>query len=261
VGSQVATLFFVRVAGPVTEEAIIRDFYSASAFSGSADQTFILSVDNTGNVHIQPQGEIVIKNMWGKIRGKIEINKESNFGNVLPNSSRRFEFKWDGEENLFDIGRYTAEVAVVYGEEAKQSLFRRTHFWIIPWKPVSTILGSFILLILLIVWAIRRYIRQALDLERRIYGLPSIDHVTPSMRVMSAPLQKSMRDFRRVGEKKALGIGERPMGIGEYMWRYRFVFTSLLMFLLLGYLLFIYFSSVLTPTREFKAEIVQSDGK
>jgi len=261
VGSQVASLFFIRVAGAVTEAAAIRDFFSTSKYVGSADQNFVLSVENTGNVHIQPQGEILIKNMWGKVRGSVAINKETNFGNVLPNSSRTFEFLWDGEENLFDIGLYTAEVTVAYGEDARQSLYRKTSFWIIPWKPVVTLLGGLLVLIFLIVWSMKRYIRQALDLERRRQGLTSAASLPKNMRVMSAPLGKSVSDFRRIGEKDTYRSGETSLGVGEYLWRYRFIFFVLATFLLLGYGIFIYFSSVLTPTRDFRAELKKPESQ
>ena len=261
VGSQVASLFFIRVAGAVTEAAEIRDFFSTSKYVGSADQNFILSVENTGNVHIQPQGEILIKNMWGKVRGSVAINKETNFGNVLPNSSRTFEFLWDGEENLFDIGLYTAEVSVAYGEDARQSLYRKTSFWIIPWKPVSILFGGLFFLIFVIVWSMKRYIRQALDLERRRQGLTSAASLPRNMRVMSAPLGKSVSDFRRIGEKDAYRRGETSLGVGEYLWRYRFIFFVLITFLVLGYGVFIYFSSVLTPTRDFRAELKKPENQ
>jgi hypothetical protein len=264
VGSQVATLFFIRVSGSVTEAAAIRDFYSASSFVGSATQNFVLAVENTGNVHVQPQGEILIKNMWGKVRGTIAINKETNFGNVLPSSSRTFEFVWDGEENLFDIGLYSAEVSISYGEEAKQSLYRKTSFWVIPWKPVSTLVGGLFALIFLVVWSMKRYIRQALDLERRRQGLASVSALpknSTNMRVIGAPIGKSVSDLRRVGERSMNDRGESPLGIGEYLWRYRFIFFVLIAFLALGCGVYVYMTSVLTPTRDFKAEIKKQTGE
>ncbi len=259
VGSQVASLFFIRVAGAVTESAAIRDFYTPRRLVGSIAQTFKLSVENTGNVHVQPQGEILIKNMWGKTRGTVGINKESNFGNVLPNSSRTFEFLWDGEENLFDIGLYTAEVSIAFGEEARQTLYRKTYFWVIPWKPVASVLGGLFGIIFFVVWSMKRYIRQALDLERRRQGLTSVSSLPKNMRVMSAPLGKSVSDLRRISEVRASREGVRSIGIGEYLWRYRSILFVLVAFLLLGYAVFIYFGSVLTPTRDFRAEIVKPD--
>jgi hypothetical protein len=244
--------------------ATIRDFYGSSGIVSNANQTFILSVENTGNVHVQPQGEIVIKNMWGKVRGSVSINKETNFGNVLPNSSRTFEFLWGGEENVFDIGRYSAEVTIAYGEEARQSLYRKTYFWIIPMKPVAIVLGCLISLILLVVWSMKRYIRQALDLERRRQGLPSIAALprgTRSVKVMSAPIGKSVSDFRRLGDYESYSGGGNRLGVGEYLWRYRNLFILLIAFLALGYGLFIYFSSVLTPTRDFTAELKRPDAQ
>jgi hypothetical protein len=85
-----------------------------------------------------------------------------------------------------------------------------------------------------------------------------------SMRVISAPLGKSVSDLRRIGTAEAYdrySSADRPLGVGEYLWRYRFIFLVLITFLLLGYGIFIYFSSVLTPKRDFRAELKKPEAQ
>ena len=167
VSSAIGSLIFLRVPGEVVEKGAIRDFYAEDSIAQTTDQSFVLRFENQGNVHLVPQGTIEITNMWGKVRGKVNINQSSTFGNVLPNSTRKFEFKWHGDANILEIGRYKAEATLVYGTDAKQTVIRDVYFWIVPWKPVTSIIGGFLLFLWFISWSIRRYIRKALELERQ----------------------------------------------------------------------------------------------
>src|SRR5690606_4502697 len=73
--SQIVTsLFFLRISGDVIENGMIREFRSTETFYSEPEVGFEVRFANKGNVHIQPQGEIKIKNMWGKERGTIPIN-------------------------------------------------------------------------------------------------------------------------------------------------------------------------------------------
>ncbi len=170
VGSAVSSLVFLRVPGEVVEKGDIRDFYANDNFVQTTDNSFVLRFENKGNVHLVPQGEIVITNMWGKERGKIAINEKNTFGNVLPNSTRKFQFSWKGEPNPFEVGRYKAVATLAYGGDARQMASRAAYFWVIPLKPVFGILLGLICFGWFISWSIRRYIRKALSLEREYQG-------------------------------------------------------------------------------------------
>lgn len=179
VSSAISSLFFLRVPGDVVEAGAIRDFYAERSVVDSPDTQFALRFENTGNVHLVPEGSIIITNMWGKERGKININTVNTFGNVLPGSTRKFEFDWHGEPNIFEFGRYTALATLVYGTDARKTVYRTAYFWVIPWKqviPLGIGLGGFIWFI---TWSIRRYIRKALALERARLGI-SEDHHAPA---------------------------------------------------------------------------------
>lgn len=172
ISSAISSLFFMRVPGEVIEEGAIRDFYAEQTISQSTDGRFVLRFENDGNVHLVPEGSIIITNMWGKERGRIEINRVNTFGNVLPKSTRKFEFDWHGESNLFEFGRYKALATLVYGESGRQSVSRVAYFWVIPWKQVLPIFGGLLFFVWVVTWSIRRYIRKALLLERERLGIP-----------------------------------------------------------------------------------------
>ena len=172
VSSGITSLIFMRVPGDVIEKGGIRDFYTENNIIETPDAHFILRFENQGNVHLVPQGQIVITNMWGKERGKVEINESSTFGNVLPNSTRKFEFSWkETDPSLFEVGRYKAVATLVYGAEGRNTVERTLYFWIVPWKPVGGLLGGLAFFIWFIAWSLRRYIHKALDMERERLGL------------------------------------------------------------------------------------------
>jgi hypothetical protein len=107
--------------------------------------------------------------MWGKERGKIAVNEEINFGNVLPQSTRKFVFEWQGEENFFESGRYKAVAALDFGKGASKNVSRSIYFWVVPLKPTFVIFGGFFLFLVLMTLGLRAYIRRTIDIARGQY--------------------------------------------------------------------------------------------
>ena len=81
----------------------------------------------------------------------IPINAQTHFGNVLPNSIRKFEFTWKGEQSLSDIGRYKAVVTLGYGIEGRKFQSSATYFWVIPVKSVLMVLGGALFIVLFVL--------------------------------------------------------------------------------------------------------------
>ena len=272
ISSAISSLFFLRVPGDVVEEGAIRDFYAEKSMLQSPNASFVLRFENTGNVHLVPEGAIIITNMWGKERGKIDVNKVNTFGNVLPGSTRKFEFKWQGEENLFEFGRYKALATLVYGEDGRKTVYRTVYFWIIPWKqvlPFALGLGSFIWFV---TWSLRRYIRKALALERERLGLDPIpEKKTTSQRgantptpapqvtleVLRRPLALDSVDLRATKTDKTNTDAPFSVSFGVWMRKNRsfvgFIFVIILGFSLIGW----YFVEVFQGERAYHVEQVK----
>lgn len=201
VSSYVSSLIFVNISGDVVESGRIREFSTSKSLYQTPDVDFTVRFENTGNTHVHPQGEVTIYNMWGKERGQVLINNEDDdFGNVLPASIRRFQFSWSGAQSLLDIGPYSAVVTLNYGDNGKQSVSATTYFWIVPVVPVSIALGSILLFLLLLTWLIRRYVRRALMLEKRRFGVPESAPLTqarvPIIETLIEPLREGVIDLR-----------------------------------------------------------------
>ncbi len=273
ISSAVSTLFFLRVPGAVEESGIIRDFFPHDGFIETPDTRFVLRFENTGNVHLVPQGEVRITNMWGKERGKLSINENSSFGNVLPRSTRKFEFDWHGERSLFEVGRYKALATLAYGSENRQTTYRETYFWVLPLKPVFAIIFGTLIFLWLISWAIRRYIRRALLLERERLGIKEDDlvnkkQVQPSvtLAVLRRPIEEEtvlLREKKQHIRKTIAHKKEKKEYIFTYIYfkewirhyrMYILFFCALALgFSLIGW----YFFEVFKDERAFRVEQVR----
>ena len=213
VSSFVSSLIFIQIKGDVKESGRIREFSTSKSIFQTPAVDFTLRFENTGNTHVHPQGDVTIYNMWGKSRGQVLINNEdADFGNVLPASIRKFQFSWTGEQNIFDIGPYSAVVTLDYGSGGKQSVSATTYFWIVPVVPVAIGMGSIILFMLLITWFIRRYVRRALMLEKgKLAASPQSSTAVvhnPVIETLMEPLREGVIDLRNVR-----GRGSAPTAI------------------------------------------------
>ncbi|MDA8596742.1 LytR C-terminal domain-containing protein [Candidatus Pacebacteria bacterium] len=197
----VSSLFFVRVAGDVVESGDIRSFATTKSIVEKPEATFELRFENKGNVHLQPRGEIIIYNMWGSERGTIPINSRTHFGNVLPESIRKFEFSWSGEQSITDIGRYRAVAALGYGEDAMQYASRSVHFWVIPVKSLLITLSVLAILFFLVSWVIKLYVRRVLE----VAGVPIDRKVQREQQYSINPRGEATEDVRIVSYKSISG--------------------------------------------------------
>lgn len=168
--ASLGALVLVRVNGDAKEELSIESFTVNTVPGGVFDLAkngtpksvfeslplqFVERIRNSGNVHEQPSGQVVIKNMFGKTVAAVNINLPPR--NILPGSIRKFSQPLDksvvGNNKFF--GRYTAELKVTYGPD-KRTVTKTTTFWVIP---VSLIIGA-VLAIVALAFALRILIKR-----------------------------------------------------------------------------------------------------
>jgi hypothetical protein len=182
VNSKIGVLFFIRVNGAVVEKLDVESF----RLMQTKDELNRLPVlfesrfINSGNVHVRPAGDIVIKNALGNISAVIPLNPKGSM--VLTNSIRRVESQWKKNINAesgqkgswfkeiknewqnFAFGPYTADIKGFYGEE-KNLLSGRISFWIFPRHLIITgVVSLFILFVLFRVYRhelIRNMLKRA----------------------------------------------------------------------------------------------------
>ncbi len=247
----ITSLFFLRIEGDVLEKGSIREFRALDTMVNAPEAEFSLRFENKGNVHIQPRGNIVITNMWGKERGIIPVNSQSHFGNVLPESIRDFRFTWKGERSISEIGRYKAEATLGYGSNGVKTEVATTYFYVIPLKATAITLIALISFIALITWMIRTYIRHMLALA----GVDP-DEVRSKRTKAESPLARAVEKttYRTVAapiRRGANDLSSRLHHVTEFldvvktialfMWNYKkfFVTIALLIAAFVGVVLYI----------------------
>jgi hypothetical protein len=160
--ASLGALILLRVNGDIKESMAIEEFSIATAggtvksMFESTPLTFIQRIKNTGNIHEQPTGQVLITDMFGKKVAGVNVNLEQR--NVLPQTIRKFEQTLDksvlGNKKLF--GKYTATLTLKYGAN-KQTITSTKTFWVIPYTligvGIAVIIGGFLIL----RFMIRRY--------------------------------------------------------------------------------------------------------
>lgn len=168
---KLGSLILVKVAGELKEEGHLLDFDTTNnkTFYNRLPIEFTARFENTGNIHLKPQGEIKISNFFGKEIGKVSVNDKG--GNVLPESIRKFKSVWgnkDGifkkgsgffeelkkEKNNFSFGRYKAELILVGFEGGTKSI------WVFPWRLLLVYLIVIVLVVILFTQFIKSYNRR-----------------------------------------------------------------------------------------------------
>jgi hypothetical protein len=264
----VASLFFTRIEGDITELATIREFSVARRSIELPAAEFSLRFENKGNVHVQPRGNIVITNMWGTERGFIPVNLDTMFGNVLPGSIRDFRFTWKGERSLTDIGRYKAIATLGYGEDGVKSATATTYFWVLPIKGALVTVLSLLAIIGAIVWMIRLYVRRMLLLagvnpDAPQYPQVEGDTVNERMRkipsvAVTAPIREGTIDLRaRLSE--AHESSEIITTITGFVFQYRRFFIALILLILTALGIYLYAREVSNQDTSYEVTIDEGE--
>ncbi len=123
----VGTLLLATVPGEIEERLELEQFAVPKVVFGSV-ATLDLLFRNTGNVHVKPKGEIVVRNWSGNQTTVLNVNAGN--GNVLPESRRKFSQLWD--LTLKNFGLYTATAQLTYGS-APSELVEKKQFFVLPY--------------------------------------------------------------------------------------------------------------------------------
>ena len=142
VGTQVGVLVFVTVPGNYKMTGEIKDF-KAPQFVQGKTVPFTLNFANTGTVHFEPKGSIVITSMFGSKVGEVPIEGEV----VLPTGQKNMSFPWTVNGLL--LGRYSA-VATVFDGSGKALTSETIHFYAFPIWYIASFLALLLVLFFLI---------------------------------------------------------------------------------------------------------------
>lgn len=140
--SRLGVLFFIKVPGEISEEGRLVSFGTANGqrFYGDGSVTFRLVYENNGSVHLNPYGQIRIKNLIGREVGAVEVDPWFS----LPQSLRSRELNW---QKPLMFGVYRAELEINRGYDNIVDSDQVT-FLVLPWKiAISTFVAIFLIVV------------------------------------------------------------------------------------------------------------------
>ncbi len=157
VGLKVGSIINLRISGDVNEDAQLREFSTGHIVYGSAAKIdFNTRIANLGNVLIRPHGLIEITDMRGSKVGVVKVNDIGS--GVFPATDKTFTEPWEYDGVAF--GRYQAVISLVYGEDGRKTISAATSFWVLPLKPILSILGSIFVILLVLYVIVRMYVAR-----------------------------------------------------------------------------------------------------
>jgi len=147
ISQEVASLFLIRVSGPVNEKLTLKSI-SAPNYSEFGPVPMTLDFVNDGNVHVKTFGIVNVRDMFGnKVADVVVTGTE-----IFPSAERQIQTQLN---KRFLIGNYTASAIMYYGSQ-NQSLNAETSFFVFP-----TRIAIIILVILVIIYLMRKRLKKA----------------------------------------------------------------------------------------------------
>jgi hypothetical protein len=156
--ASVGTIILVRVPGNLVEKLDLLQLSAsqndkAKTFFTNGEASVMVRLQNTGDIHVQPFGKVLVKNIFGKTVYQYELNNTQPRSNVLPDSIRRFEDTIKAKR-LF--GRYTIEANLGYSQGSGDLLSAKATFWYLPIAAIYAIIVLLVAIVGLVYWLMRR---------------------------------------------------------------------------------------------------------
>lgn len=175
IGTKIGTLFLLKVNGDVVEAGKIKEFTTDKNVYNRLPTDLALRFENTGSIHLRPQGTITITNIFNSVKTKIAVN--SGKGATLPKQIRKYDMIWEkgivsevngnviadfftelgNEYNNFTFGKYTANLTITYGANNDLQDTATVSFWVLPWRILTLVLIILVVLVVLFIILIKRY--------------------------------------------------------------------------------------------------------
>ncbi len=164
VSSLISSVLSINVSGSIGDKLIIKDFSASRLVYENPDVALKLELENKGNVRIEPEGTIEIKNLFGKNIGSVFLSKKIMAGLKFGTKKSSYILNWSPSDVIFGLGPYMATVNLSYGGDIKNNITARSIFWIFPYgiflKITATILGLLIMVDLFMRIYLRRLIKK-----------------------------------------------------------------------------------------------------
>jgi hypothetical protein len=185
----VPILLNIRKPGAKAEGKMI-EFTTSNFINEYLPIDFTIKVQNTGNIHIKPHGNVFISNGVNKNIAVLDVNE--GLGSILPQAARVFKASWaegfaamqpiivSGQPKLdrsgkpemhlvlnwnkltdFRIGKYDANVLLVFDNGTRDiPLEAKLSFWVIPYKLILGMIIFVVVLFFVLKFILKWYINR-----------------------------------------------------------------------------------------------------
>jgi hypothetical protein len=149
------SIFLITVPGNLVEKLSLTQLSAANksgnatSFLTSGPVAVLTRLDNTGDIQLQPFGNIVIKNMFGHIVKTYQFNNAVPRANILPDSIRKFINPLTGQSWF---GRYTIVETIAYQQGTGNYITTSANFYYFPVWFLIIIVLVIVLLVVGIYW-------------------------------------------------------------------------------------------------------------
>lgn len=157
VNTQIGSLFYITIAGPIKESASVTRF-TANGFQEYGPVKILTQIKNFGDLHISPKGSIAVTGLF--------FNQRQDFPtrNIFPETARDFTSSFG---NLLMLGRYRAQLTATYGQNNNLPLVATLYVWVFPWR-----LAIIIVLIIVAIWLGVTFYKKRKESEPKGSGEP-----------------------------------------------------------------------------------------
>ncbi len=188
----VVVLLNVNKEGSISKADLI-SFKTENMLTQYLPVKFQVNLENPGNVHVKPRGNIFISRNGKDEIAILDVNNVN--GSILPGGKRTFEAEWnDGfitnqqvvDENgnpkldkngnpveelkinwnkltSFRIGPYNAQLLLIYDDGQKDQVIEsQLKFWVIPYIPIIVLVAGIVIIILGLRLILKAYINKEL---------------------------------------------------------------------------------------------------
>jgi hypothetical protein len=138
VNSQIGSLFYVTINGPIKEQVLISKFL-ANPFQEYGPVDVLTQLKNLGDLHLAPKGTVTVTGLFFNQTQSLPTH------NIFPEAARDFSNTF-GQTLM--VGRYKATLMASYGISNNLPLVATVYFWVFPWRITLVIIFAAIALIL-----------------------------------------------------------------------------------------------------------------
>lgn len=139
------TPMLIKVGDEFVENAEVLSFTTDRNFYETPTVLFLTRINNVGDTHISPTGEIVLTNIFNQEVARIPFN--DGVQSLLRDTTADYQTFWNygsflNSDNRLILGPIDAELIVTYRsiQPGFAILSATTSFWIIPWKYIVLLL-------------------------------------------------------------------------------------------------------------------------